>query len=128
MSAPDDRRAEGHGGLNRLRQAVNTFQAGDRVRVKYLWPERHPQPSGLPSAHIRTPHYLRGRTGTVQAVLGSFRNPEDLAFGRPAPQRVLYHVLFDQPPIWNEGEAGDSLLVEIFEHWLEPATNQEKAA
>jgi nitrile hydratase len=37
-------------------------------------------------------------------------------------------VLFDQPPIWNEGAPGDSLLVEIFEHWLEPAQSQEKAA
>ena len=54
-------------------------------------------------------------------MLGSFANPEDLAFARPAPRRPLYHVLFDQPPIWHEGAAGDSLLVEIFEHWLEPA-------
>jgi hypothetical protein len=104
------------------------FAHGDRVRVKFDWPERRPQPSGLPSAHIRTPHYLRGRLGTVQQALGSFANPEDLAFARPAPKRPLYHVLFDQPPIWNEGAPGDSLLVEIFEHWLEPAQPEEKAA
>ncbi|WP_149539860.1 SH3-like domain-containing protein [Siccirubricoccus phaeus] len=141
MSAPDGRSAaglprkaplrggpDGREGLARPRQEAGAFRPGDAVRVKYLWPERQPLPSGLPAAHIRTPHYLRGRTGTVQAVLGSFRNPEDLAFARPAPQRVLYHVLFEQPPIWNEGEAGDSLLVEIFEHWLEPATQEEKAA
>jgi nitrile hydratase subunit beta len=104
------------------------FSPGDRVRVKFLWPEKHPQPSGVPSAHIRTPHYLRGREGTVAAVLGSFANPEDLAFARPAPKRVLYHVLFDQAPVWNEGDPRDSLLVEIFEHWLEPAPSQEQAA
>ena len=73
-------------------------------------------------------YYLRGRTGTVQRVLGRFANPEDLAFARPAPVRPLYHVLFDQPPIWQEGEAGDSLLVEIFEHWLEPAAGPAQEA
>ncbi|RAI57143.1 SH3-like domain-containing protein [Roseicella frigidaeris] len=97
------------------------FAPGARVRVREDWPERRRLPSGAPSCHIRTPHYLRGREGEVQAVLGAFANPEDLAFARPAPPRVLYHVLFAQPPIWQEGAEGDTLLVEIFEHWLEPA-------
>jgi nitrile hydratase len=30
-------------------------------------------------------------------------------------------VAFDQPSVWQEGKAGDELLVEIYEHWLEPA-------
>lgn len=98
------------------------FTPGDRVRVKDDWPETRGR------CHIRTPHYLRGRSGRIERVLGSFPNPEDLAFARPAPSRPLYHVLFDQPPIWSEGEAGDSLLVEIFEHWLEPAQKSEKEA
>jgi hypothetical protein len=98
------------------------FAPGDRVRVKDDWPETRGR------CHIRTPHYLRGRTGRVERVLGSFANPEDLAFARPAPIRPLYHILFDQPPIWSEGEAGDSLLVEIFEHWLEPAPTAAKEA
>ena len=98
------------------------FAAGDRVQVRDDWPERRGP------CHIRTPHYLRGRAGTVQAVLGAFANPEDLAFARPAPVRPLYHVLFDQPPIFAEGAAGDSVLVEIFEHWLEPATPHQEAA
>ena len=91
------------------------FAAGARVRVKNDWPEtRGP-------AHIRTPHYLRGMTGTVERRLGAFRNPEDLAFARPAALRDLYHVRFAQPAVWQEGQAGDELLVEIYEHWLEPA-------
>ena len=101
---------------------MTAFAPGDRVRVKDDWPETRGR------CHIRTPHYLRGRSGTVERVLGSFANPEDLAFARPAPVRPLYHILFDQPPIWSEGEAGDSLLVEIFEHWLEPAPTAAKEA
>jgi hypothetical protein len=88
---------------------------GTTVRVKDDWPEtRGP-------VHIRTPHYLRGREGVVVRRLGAFANPEDLAFARPAASRPLYHVAFAQPAVWQEGREGDELLVEIFEHWLEPA-------
>ena len=90
------------------------FEPGAIVRVKNDWPEtRGP-------VHIRTPHYVRGMQGTVVRRLGAFPNPEDLAFARPAPPCALYHVRFDQPEVWHEGRAGDELLVEIFEHWLEP--------
>ena len=64
---------------------------------------------------------LRGRVGTVERALGRFPNPEELAFARPAPESALYHVLFPQPPLFAEGQAGDDVLVELYEHWLEPA-------
>jgi nitrile hydratase len=87
---------------------------GTPVRVKADFPEtRGPY-------HIRTPHYLRGRLGVVERHLGDFPNPEDLAFARPAARVPLFHVRFDQPSLWQEGTAGDALLVEIFAHWLEP--------
>jgi nitrile hydratase len=92
-----------------------TFAPGTSVRVKDDWPEtRGP-------VHIRTPHYLRGMQGTVVRQFGAFPNPEDLAFARPAANRTLYHVAFAQPAVWQEGRDGDELLVEIYEHWLEPA-------
>lgn len=91
------------------------FAPGQRVRVKNDWPEtRGP-------CHIRTPHYIRGMQGTIVRPLGRFANPEDLAFARPAAERDLYHVRFDQPAIWQEGHAGDEVVVEVFEHWLEAA-------
>jgi hypothetical protein len=87
---------------------------GQTVRVKLDWPEtRGP-------CHIRTPHYLRGRTGVVERYLGNFANPEDLAFARPAKKLDLYHVRFEQNPIWQQGMPGDVVVVEIFESWLEP--------
>ena len=88
---------------------------GAMVRVKDDWPET----SG--PCHIRTPHYLRGHVGRVVRALGAFPNPEDLAFARPAARRALYHVLFPQPALWPDGRPGDEVMVEIFEHWLEPA-------
>jgi nitrile hydratase len=92
-----------------------TLAAGTRVRVRPDWPEtRGP-------CHIRTPHYLRGETGTVLRHLGDFPNPEDLAFARPAAVLPLYHVRFALPSLFAEGAAGDEVVAEIFGPWLEPA-------
>ena len=86
---------------------------GTGVRVRDAWPERDGP------CHIRTPHYLRGREGKVLRHLGRFRNPEDLAFARPAPLLDLYHVAFHPTDIWPDAKA-DEIVVELFEPWLEP--------
>lgn len=91
---------------------------GTRVKVRDDWPEaRGP-------VHIRTPHYLRGRCGTVLRHLGEFPDPEALAFARPAARRALYHVAFQSGGIWPDatgpGGAPADLLVEVFETWLLP--------
>ena len=54
----------------------------------------------------------------MERRLGSFPNPEDLAFARPAAPRDLYHVSFDMRELWPEG-GGDEVVVELYEHWLE---------
>lgn len=88
------------------------MEPGTPVRVRNDWPEaRGP-------CHVRTPHYLRGRTGRVVRHLGDFPNPEDLAFARPARRRALYHVAFAPHDVWPDATA-DELVVEVFEHWLE---------
>jgi nitrile hydratase len=71
--------------------------------------------------HIRTPWYLRGRTGRVERICGHFPNPEELAFRRSGlPRIALYRVRFAISDLWG-GESGDTLDAEIYEHWLEPA-------
>ena len=87
--------------------------AGALVRVRDDWPEARGK------VHIRTPHYLRGRTGVVVRHLGDYPNPEDLAFARPAPRLPLYHVAFDAHALWPDA-AADEVLVELYEPWLEP--------
>jgi hypothetical protein len=86
---------------------------GTAVRVRADWPERHGP------CHIRTPHYLRGHTGTVVRHLGNYPNPEDLAFARPAPRLPLYHVAFAPRALWPDAGGGE-ILVELYGHWLEP--------
>ena len=76
--------------------------------------------------HCRTPWYLRGKTGVVASVQGTFRDPEKLAYHQPGlPRRVLYKVRFTQASIWDEygGQAGDHLEADIYEHWLERVGN-----
>ena len=90
------------------------FQPGDKVRVRI----------GSPPGHFRTPEYIQGKTGSIVAVHGAFRNPESLAYGGDGlPKQFLYLVGFDQPQIWQQYSAPrqDTLFIDIYEHWLEPA-------
>lgn len=79
---------------------------------------------GQPTHHVRTPSYIRGKRGIVVAHLGAFRNPEELAYGADGlPMRYLYRVSFRQTDLWPDysGRPQDTSVVEIYEHWLEPA-------
>lgn len=74
-----------------------------------------------PPGHVRTPYYLRGKTGEIERILGPFGNPEELAYGRREDRRTLYRVRFTMAEIWGaEAEnPDDTIEAEIFEHWLE---------
>lgn len=89
------------------------FKAGDRVRVKF---EDRP-------GHLRTPWYVRGKSGWIERVYGEFLNPEDLAYGRSGlPKRTLYLVAFCHKDVSGSSAAErDLLLVDIYDHWLEAA-------
>ena len=84
-----------------------------KVRVKPM----------MPPGHVRTPAYLRGKTGVIERSLGDFPNPEDLAYGVDAKALPLHRVRFTMADVWGEEcENGDDTLdAEIYEHWLEPA-------
>ncbi len=90
------------------------FQPGARVTV------RRADPPG----HIRTPWYSRGQTGEIERLCGAFPNPEELAYNRPGlPAQPLYRVRFRQRELWPDykGTPSDTIEVEIYQHWLEPA-------
>lgn len=93
--------------------ATARFRAGDRVRVADRTPE----------GHCRTPGFLRGKVGRIERVLGHFRNPEQLAYYRPAETFPLYYVLFRQADVWpgHAPDDPDTVAADIYEHWLEPA-------
>ena len=90
-----------------------TFAAGAPVRVKDAWPEAEGP------VHCRTPHYVRGKRGTVLRHLGDFPDPGDIAFERPPAMRRLYHVAFPFRTLWPDG--GDAeLVLEINKNRLQP--------
>ena len=89
------------------------FAPGDPVRVR----------PGAKPGHVRMPDYLKGKLGRVEAVLGRYRNPEDLAYGLSGePERLLYKVGFRQDALWPdyEGPSDERLYADVYEHWLEP--------
>ena len=91
------------------------FAAGSRVTVR----------RAFGPGHLRTPFYVRGKSGVVERVLDAFPNPEERAYGRSGlPGPVLYRVRFRQADVWPgyAGPADDTVDVEIYQHWLEPAT------
>ncbi len=94
--------------------STTKYQRGDRVVVRVDYPPRH----------IRTPRYIQGKAGQIAAVCGNFPNPETLAYGENGlPAQPLYRVEFVQADIWDtyHGPVTDKLLMDIYEHWLEPA-------
>jgi hypothetical protein len=78
---------------------LGRFREGDRVRVL----------TDVRDGNPRTPHYLRGRTGTVVRRHGVVVNPLD----HRDPYPPLYSVVFALPD-------GDEVLADLHEEWLEP--------
>jgi nitrile hydratase beta subunit-like protein len=95
------------------------FEPGDPVSVR----------SDEKTGHVRTPGYVKGKTGRIEEVLGVFEDPEILAYGGSGrPKKPLYKVGFRQTDLW-EGYAGstdDALYIDIYEHWLEPVREEAR--
>ncbi len=90
------------------------FGIGQAVRVRDL----------NKPGHVRIPYYIRHRTGRVIQFCGAFLNPEDLAVGNAGGRVVeCYRVEFLQHEVWDDyrGAPDDTLVIEIYEHWMEAA-------
>lgn len=89
------------------------FKIGDRVRVRADGHE----------GHHRTPAYLKGKSGVVVKKFGAWRNPEELAHGKPGlPKQPLYMVKFDMDGVWSGNGTyakKDTVTADLYEHWLE---------
>ena len=88
------------------------FTIGDTVRIR----------RAFPPGHVRTPYFIRGKTGEVIRLLGEQANPEELAYGRDGkPPLTVYWIKFRQHELWSDysGPAKDTAVVEVMENWLE---------
>lgn len=88
------------------------FTQGQSVRV-----------TDRPSArHTRVPRYVRGKIGRVVRDEGVFQFADAMAAAEgPAPQHC-YSVVFSAQDLWGEAaEAEDTVCVDLWESYLEPA-------
>lgn len=89
------------------------LEPGTKVTIKCM----------SPPGHVRTPSYLRGKTGVIERAVRAFKNPEQLAYMLPAPKRMLYRVRFEMGEVWGDAEnPQDTVDAEIYEHWIEEAS------
>ena len=88
------------------------FRVGDPVRAKVMHP----------AGHTRLPRYVRGRLGRIERVHGAHVFPDASAAGAGEDPRWLYSVAFEAREIWGEqARAGDEIVVDLFEPYLERA-------
>ncbi|HEX8534171.1 MAG TPA: SH3-like domain-containing protein [Allosphingosinicella sp.] len=89
------------------------FHAGDAVRVL----------TRSPVGHYRVPTYLRGKRGTVEAIIEPpWMDNEEEGFGRNAgSKRHYYRLAIPMTEIWSDyvGSPRDGIHIEVFETWLE---------
>jgi hypothetical protein len=89
------------------------FAIGDKIRVL----------TRSPIGHYRVPVYLRGKVGSVEAIIEppAIDNEEE-AYGRNAGAKRHYcRIAVPLTEIWPDytGSPRDGLRIEIFETWLE---------
>src|SRR5205823_12520470 len=90
-----------------------TFKLGDKVVTRNI----------NPTGHTRLPRYVRGKHGVVEMIHGSFILPDTNAHGRGQNPEPVYAVKFDAREVWGEqAPAGDSVYVDLWENYLEPAS------
>ena len=89
------------------------FSIGQRVRIA----------DRTPPLHHRVPAYAKGQVGIIERVCGMHGEPEKFIRGDGMPAQRLYRVRIPQHDLWDDydGQSGDLLDIEVFEHWLEPA-------
>lgn len=92
---------------------IPSFSIGDPVAIA----------TRSPIGHYRMPTYLRGKRGTVEAIMPETAvDNEEEGFGRNAGSKGHYYrVAIPMTEIWPDyvGSANDGLRIEIFENWLE---------
>jgi nitrile hydratase len=90
------------------------FRAGDRVRTRAVNPE----------GHTRLPRYLCDRTGTIEAINGTYPLPDERARGvsqASCTNETLYTVVFDGREVWRERFSEPvSVSADLWDSYLEP--------
>ena len=88
------------------------FKVGDRVHARNMHPMHH----------TRIPRYCRDKEGVIDSVQAVFLLPDTNAYGGPDTPEYVYTVRFSYQELFGpEAPAKDSLFIDMFESYLEPA-------
>ena len=99
---------------DRVPQTQARFTVGDRVRVLPV----------SPAGHVRAPKFCRGHVGTVLHRAPKFSFPDTSAHGGERRKEHTYHVEFSAQALWpSEGGANDSVVVDLWDSYLEAASS-----
>ena len=87
------------------------FAVGAVVRARDIHPE----------GHTRVPRYVRGKRGRVLHVAPRFSFPDGAAHGLAQRSEHTYHVEFAASELWPGEQSRDSVVVDLWDSYLEPA-------
>jgi nitrile hydratase subunit beta len=87
------------------------FEAGARVRGRVLAGARH----------VRIPAYAQGKVGVVHVVHDAFVFPDTNLRREGENPEYVYAVRFRARDLWPDGEEHATVLVDLWESYLEPA-------
>jgi nitrile hydratase len=86
------------------------FTSGDHVVARTI----------NPTGHTRMPRYVRGKTGVIDRVHGTFLYPDTNAHGGDESPQPLYSVCFEAQTLWGpDTPSRDSLYIDLWEDHLE---------
>ena len=74
-----------------------------------------------PPGPTRCPGYVRGKTGTAVRLDGNYSVPDIEAHGTARRHEPTYSVRFDAADLWQDGQHGVSVHVDLWDSYLEPA-------
>jgi nitrile hydratase len=94
------------------------FAAGDPVRGRVLEGARH----------SRIPVYAQGRQGTILRVLPAFPDPDTNRRGEGERPEHVYSVEFAGRELWPDADERSTIVLDLWESYLEPAAPREGAA
>jgi len=87
------------------------FRVCDRVRAR-VFPD---------ARHVRVPGYAQGKVGTVLVVHAAFVFPDTNLRGEGENPEHVYAVSFRARDLWPDGDEGATVLVDLWESYLEEA-------
>lgn len=89
------------------------FAVGDTVVVR----------DEFVSGHVRAPGYVRGKRGVVMhRTTEKWPFPDSVGHARAAAMEPTYHVRFESRELWGETADEATVVVDLFEGYLDKAT------